>query len=194
VKASSPVELLKAKKEECLMERLPLFEVYPKLKGMVPWKPIGNFPTPVRKLESLGEHTGISEFYLKNDSQSSALYGGNKVRKLEFLLADALEKEASTVITVGAAGSNHVLATSIFAKKFGMKAVGILFDQPPAAYVRRNLLLNLYFNTEIFYASSMRGVPSILREVLSKVQGKPYLYSSWRKQQAWLFRLRERRP
>ena len=156
------------------MGRLPLFEVYPKLEGAIPWKPIGNFPTPVRKLESLGEHTGIGDFYLKDDSRSSAFYGGNKVRKLEFLLADALRKKADTVITVGAAGSNHVLATSIFAGRFGMKAVGILFDQPPAAYVRRNLLLNLYFNTEIFYASSMREVSSILREVMSKVQGKPY--------------------
>ena len=70
-----------------------LFETYPKLKGKIPWISLGNFPTPVEKLNKLGKKIGVENFYIKRDDLSSNIYGGNKIRKLEFLLAEAKQKE-----------------------------------------------------------------------------------------------------
>jgi D-cysteine desulfhydrase len=71
---------------------LPLFEKYPVLSRRVPWMPIGNYPTPVQKLDTLGRAIGYENVWIKRDDQSSDIYGGNKVRKLEFAIADALRR------------------------------------------------------------------------------------------------------
>lgn len=98
----------------------------------------------MHRLNNLGKEIGVENFFIKRDDQSSGVYGGNKVRKLEFLLADAKKKKASKLITIGAVVSNHVLATSIFGQKLGMKTIGVIFDQPIAEYARRNMLLMHY--------------------------------------------------
>ena len=150
------------------MGTLPLFEEYPGLEGRIPWRPLGSFPTPVRRLERLGGHVGIREFYLKDDGLSSKYYGGNKVRKLEFLLAEAIERGAEGVLTVGGAGSNHVLATTIHAGRLGLKTVAVLFDQPPSSHVRRNLLLDLYFGAELIHASKRQTSSTIKRLIAER--------------------------
>jgi 1-aminocyclopropane-1-carboxylate deaminase/D-cysteine desulfhydrase-like pyridoxal-dependent ACC family enzyme len=120
---------------------LPLFKQFPDLKDKLPWISLGTFPTPVIRLKNLGEDLGISRLYLKQDGQSGDIYGGNKVRKLEFILGDAVEKEKKAVLTFGYAGSNHALATSIYANRIGLKSTSILLKQPNARYVGRNLLM-----------------------------------------------------
>ena len=82
-----------------------LFEAYPGLEA-VPWVSLGNFPTPIQRLTKLGEAKGFKNLYVKRDDKSSPIYGGNKVRKLEWVLADAKEKGRKTLITVGGSGSN----------------------------------------------------------------------------------------
>jgi len=158
------------------MKFLPLFEEYPQLQGHIPWISLGDFPTPVRRLKMLGEQVGVNEFYVKEDDRSSKIYGGNKVRKLEFLLGEALERKADTVITVGAVGSNHALATAIFAKQLGIKTIAVLIDQPVAAYVKRNLLLDLYFDAKLVYSPSMYTAPFTVafKYITSSLQGWPY--------------------
>ena len=101
---------------------IPLFEMYPNLKKNIPFISLGKFPTPVEKMNNLGKELGLDNLFVKRDDLSSDLYGGNKVRKLEFLLADAINTKAKSVLTFGCAGSNHALATSIYAKKLGLKA------------------------------------------------------------------------
>ena len=64
-----------------------LFEHYPQLETKIPWLPIGNYPTPIEPLP-IG-----NDVFIKRDDRTSEIYGGNKVRKLEFLLADALARE-----------------------------------------------------------------------------------------------------
>jgi len=120
----------------------PLFCAYPELAARLPRLALGEFPTPVERLEGTGGLLGAPLLFVKRDDLSSPLYGGNKVRKLELLLAEALRRGRRSVVTVGAAGSNHVLATLLHAARLGLQGTALLIDQPNAAYVRRNLLLD----------------------------------------------------
>lgn len=118
----------------------PLFEQFPPLLKAFPHLPLASLPTPVRPLDSLGAAWGGASLWLKDDSVSGPLYGGNKVRKLEFLLGRAQACGARGVVTFGAAGSNHALATAIYARHAGFEAMSILGPQANASFVRKNLL------------------------------------------------------
>jgi 1-aminocyclopropane-1-carboxylate deaminase/D-cysteine desulfhydrase-like pyridoxal-dependent ACC family enzyme len=133
---------------------LPLFEKYPALEKHLPWISLGNWPTPVQKLEKLGSAVGYPNIWIKRDDQSSGVYGGNKVRKLEFMLADALNKGFKWLITYGGIGTNHGLATVIHAKNLGLKTALILIKQPLTDHVQENLLLDRHFGAELHYAPS----------------------------------------
>jgi 1-aminocyclopropane-1-carboxylate deaminase/D-cysteine desulfhydrase-like pyridoxal-dependent ACC family enzyme len=128
---------------------IPLFERFPGLLDVLPYAPLADLPTPVRRLDRLGSELGTGSLYVKDDGCSGILYGGNKPRKLEFLLGDAVNKGATHVLTFGAAGSNHALATAIYARTLGLKSISMLMPQPNAAYVRRNLLMSLHCEAEL---------------------------------------------
>ena len=128
---------------------IPLFENYPALQHKLPHVSLGEFPTPVQKLDKLGKELGLNHLYIKRDDLSGKLYGGNKPRKLEFLLGNALRDNAKEVITFGAAGSNHALATAIYARQLGLKSISMLMPQPNAHYVRQNLLMSYYCRAEL---------------------------------------------
>jgi 1-aminocyclopropane-1-carboxylate deaminase/D-cysteine desulfhydrase-like pyridoxal-dependent ACC family enzyme len=131
------------------MEAIPLFEQYPLLREKLAYASLGEFPTQVQKLERLGTELGTSQFYIKRDDLSGKLYGGNKPRKLEFILGSALRSKAKEVMTFGGAGSNHALATAIYARQVGLKSISMLMPQPNAQYVRRNLLMSHYCGAEL---------------------------------------------
>jgi 1-aminocyclopropane-1-carboxylate deaminase/D-cysteine desulfhydrase-like pyridoxal-dependent ACC family enzyme len=120
-------------------EQLPLFRKFPSLAAKLPHVSLGLLPTPLEKADQLGSALGLDRFYMKRDDLSGAIYGGNKVRMLEFLLGDALRAKAREVITVGYAGSNHALALAIYADRLGLKCSSYLLPQANAHYVRRNL-------------------------------------------------------
>jgi D-cysteine desulfhydrase len=141
------------------MERPLLFEELPCLKGRVDWLPLGEYPTPVERMHGLCESEGFAGFYIKRDDLSSPYYGGNKVRKLEFLLARAKALGHDSTITFGAVGSNHVLATVIHGERVGIKTIAVLYPQPNAAYVRKNLLLDYVHGADFELASSMGAAP-----------------------------------
>ncbi|MBW2528691.1 MAG: pyridoxal-phosphate dependent enzyme [Deltaproteobacteria bacterium] len=122
------------------MRRPLLFERFPRLRGELSWLELGSFPTPVEPLHQLGSELGCSRLFVKRDDLSSPTYGGNKVRKLEFVLGHALSRSSKTIVTVGAAGSNHVLATAIHGADHGLRTIGLLVPQPTHPYVRKNLL------------------------------------------------------
>lgn len=100
---------------------------------------LGVFPTPVEPMERLGAELEIPHLYVKRDDRSGPHYGGNKVRKLEFILGDALEQGYEEVLTIGAIGSHHVLATCIYARELGLKPAAQHFPQPVTAHVLDNL-------------------------------------------------------
>jgi 1-aminocyclopropane-1-carboxylate deaminase/D-cysteine desulfhydrase-like pyridoxal-dependent ACC family enzyme len=98
------------------------------LRRAVASPPFGRYPTPVERVAPLS--TDRSELWVKRDDRTNPEYGGNKVRKLERLLADALARGARRVVTVGAAGSHHVLATAIFGRQVGLEVEAVLVPQP----------------------------------------------------------------
>ncbi|MCK5590061.1 MAG: pyridoxal-phosphate dependent enzyme, partial [Dehalococcoidales bacterium] len=133
-----------------------LFEMYPGLRD-IPWRSLGNFPTPVTKLEKLGEELGYENIWIKEDDKSSDYYGGNKVRKLEFTLPDALQKKKKTVMTYGGIGTNHGLATAIQGNRLGLNTLLLLVDQPVTTHVQENLLLFQHFGAQLCYVKNKAG-------------------------------------
>jgi len=139
--------------------QFPLFVAWPRLAEGLPRLALGTFPTPVTPLQRLGGAVGLSTLFLKDDGRSSEFYGGNKVRKLEFLLAAARRRGATEVLTFGYSGSNHATATAVHAQRIGMRGISMLLPQPAAAYLRSNLLLSLAAGAELH---EYRSTPSLV--------------------------------
>lgn len=87
--------------------------------------PLGVFPTPIQKLENISRILGTN-VYVKRDDMTGIGLGGNKVRKLEYLLADAKNQGAEVVFTTGGAQSNHAMLTAAACRKLGMTPILIL--------------------------------------------------------------------
>jgi len=87
---------------------------------------LGHFPTPLEKLENLTRVLGGPDIYIKRDDCTGLATGGNKTRKLEFLVADALAQGADTLVTQGATQSNHVRQTAAAAGRLGLKCHALL--------------------------------------------------------------------
>lgn len=134
-----------------------LFIAYPALRLQLPVANLANLPTPVQKLDVLGGLLGIEQLYIKRDdltgleANGERLFGGNKLRKLEFLFGDALLHGASAVMTFGYSGSNHVVATAACAQFVGLSCIAMLKPQQNSRVVRRNLLLMNYYGADIHY-------------------------------------------
>ena len=128
-----------------------LLRRYPTLAETLPHTLLGNWPTPVNRLRHLERDNQI---FIKNDGASGPLYGGNKVRKLEFLLAAAQAQGCREVLTFGVAGSNHALATALYAESLGLRCISILTPQRNARYVAKNLLAALTTNAELHHYGS----------------------------------------
>lgn len=92
--------------------------------------------TPIERMDRLGEHLQRSELYIKRDDLLGLTAGGNKTRKLEYLVADALEQGADTLITVGAVQSNHCRLTAAAAVREGLKCRLVLEQRVPGSYRR----------------------------------------------------------
>lgn len=141
-------------------QSIPLFNAYPALQKNIPHISLGNFPTPVYQCKKLGALYGKTQVYIKCDNESgnrsgiAVRVGGNKVRKLEFLLADVVARGVREVVTFGGAGSNHALATAAYAHHLGLAVHLFLADQPNSHIVRRNLLLNAYYGARMTYAAT----------------------------------------
>lgn len=110
---------------------LPLFREYPALRNSLPVVSLLDAPTPI-------EHFATN-LWVKRDDKTSAVYGGNKVRKLEFVLADVVASNKRRVVTFGAYGTNHGVATSAFCQRHGIACTVLLFDQPVTPTVLANL-------------------------------------------------------
>ena len=146
----------------------PLFSRCPAMREQLPHVPLGEFPTPVERHEALERALGVGELWVKRDDRSGEVYGGNKVRKLEILLADALRSGAREIVTFGGAGSNHALATAIYGQRLGFAVDLFLTPQPTSAHVRRNLLLDAAFGARLHHsehaADAMRAAEAHVAE------------------------------
>ena len=140
------------------MDRYALFEAYPGLAARLPRLPLGSWPTPLVAAPKLAAAAGLPfDLYVKRDDLSSAVYGGNKVRKLELLLAPKAGGRR-LVVTAGGLGSNHVVATAALASRVGLRTRGLLFCQPVTAQVRRNLLAAVALGADLRWVKDYPGV------------------------------------
>ncbi|MCX5995086.1 MAG: pyridoxal-phosphate dependent enzyme [Chloroflexi bacterium] len=133
---------------------IPLFRHYPLLSEKVPHVSLGGFPTPVQKLDHLARDTGINQLYIKRDDLSGKLYGGNKIRKFEFILGHALHSGIREVLTFGFAGANHALATAVTAQQVGLRSISMMMPEPQVPYVCSNLLMTYYCGAELYHQQS----------------------------------------
>jgi 1-aminocyclopropane-1-carboxylate deaminase/D-cysteine desulfhydrase-like pyridoxal-dependent ACC family enzyme len=136
-----------------------LFARFPNLRAL-PWISLAQIPTPVQQA-TLQLDRAVS-FWVKRDDQTSTVYGGNKVRKLEFILAAARARGIRRLITAGAAGSHHALATAVYGAQLGFKTTLVLFPQPLTDHVREVLLTDFAFGAELRWTSRMTMVPGAI--------------------------------
>lgn len=137
------------------MSDRPLLRQFPTLRSLTPWIELADLPTPVESIA-----IDDRRFWIKRDDLTSTLYGGNKVRKLEFILAEAMRRRATRIITIGAAGSHHALACAIFARELGIRATLVLFPQPLTHHVRDVLLVDAALGADIRFTGRMATVPT----------------------------------
>lgn len=121
---------------------------------------LGTFPTPVARLAPL--ESRATRLWVKRDDAGGALYGGNKVRKLEPILHAAKAAGKARIVTLGAAGSHHVLATTLYGREHGFSVAAVLVPQPRTAHAEKNLRVALGAGLEVVPASSYAKVPVAL--------------------------------
>jgi D-cysteine desulfhydrase len=105
----------------------------PRVAAKVAWAPLGDWPTPISEL-----HVDGAPLWVKREGDSSALYGGNKVRTLEAWLGHTRASGARRIWSIGAYGSNHVIATIQHARRLGLEAGAIVFPQPASEWAIEN--------------------------------------------------------
>ncbi len=116
-----------------------LHERFPALRERLPHASLGERPTPVRLLDGLSAG-GEAPVWLKDDGAfGSGPWGGNKVRKLEWLLPEARRRGARTILTVGGLGTNWGLAAALYGREQGLRTALALVDQPVDEHVRAQL-------------------------------------------------------
>lgn len=148
-----------------MSETLPLFSAYPGLSAL-PYVSLGIFPTPVQEIPGFQQFR--NRVFIKRDDLSGRDYGGNKIRKLEFALGEAKSKDAEEVITFGCDGSNHALATGIYAGKLGMHSISILRTQLNTHYLRKNLLKSLYYGIELHHCETKQEMDALTEHLLGE--------------------------
>jgi D-cysteine desulfhydrase family pyridoxal phosphate-dependent enzyme len=143
---------------------------------MIPRLRFAHLPTPIEPLPRLAEFLSGPRLLVKRDDQTGLAFGGNKTRKLEFLVAEAQARGADTLLSAGALQSNHCRQTAAAAAKFGLNCILVLVGEPPAQ-ASANLLLDQLFGAEIIWVEKSRR-DVVLQETFEKtsVRGKkPYL-------------------
>lgn len=136
-----------------------------------------HLPTPIEELPRLSKALGGPRLWIKRDDQTGLALGGNKTRKLEFLLAEALDQGARTLISGGAMQSNHCRQTAAAAARFGLECTLVLTGDVPAK-PSANLLLDELFGAKIVPVSDRKDRDRTLQETFdhaAETGKKPYL-------------------
>jgi 1-aminocyclopropane-1-carboxylate deaminase len=154
--------------------KLDSFDRYPLLFG----------PSPVHPLERLGSHLGGARLWAKRDDCNSGLaFGGNKARKLEYLVAEAIRQRCDTLVSIGGVQSNHTRQVAAAAARVGMKCVLIQeswVDWPDAVYDRvGNILLSRILGADVRLVSAAFGIgfKESWERAIAEIEaagGKPY--------------------
>lgn len=151
-----------------------LHERFPALRETLPHVALGDTPTPVRPLPALSDR-GRAAVWLKDEGAfGSGGWGGNKVRKLEWLLPEARRRGARTLITVGGLGTNWGLSAALYGRDHGLRTVLALVDQPEDEHVRAQLERLRASGAELhFTRTTARTVAALPLLVLRHTRRRP---------------------
>ncbi len=138
--------------------------------SLQPRSSIAHLPTPIHPLPRLSTRLSGPKLWTKRDDQTGLAFGGNKVRKLEFLLGEALAQQADTLITTGAPQSNHARQTAAAAARAGLKCTLVLSGGPPAD-VTGNILLDRLLGADIMWVGS-RSTGKVMDEVADELRAR----------------------
>jgi 1-aminocyclopropane-1-carboxylate deaminase/D-cysteine desulfhydrase-like pyridoxal-dependent ACC family enzyme len=133
---------------------------FPSLAGDGMFFPLGEFPTPLTRLETLERAMGSGPLYVKREDLTAEGFGGNKVRTLEGLFAHAREVGAKRIWTTGAYGSNHAVCMAAHARKAGLESGALLFPQPVTRTAQNNLRALVAFGCEIRHVTHAVTLPA----------------------------------
>ena len=138
--------------------------------------PLAELPTPLQPLERLSAHLAGPRILIKRDDLTGLAFGGNKTRKLEFLVGEALARGADTLLTAGAAQSNHCRQTAAAAAKSGLRCDLLLGGAAPEA-PQGNLLLDMLLGARIHWGGADRRGETLDRiaEIIRNEGRNPYV-------------------
>jgi D-cysteine desulfhydrase family pyridoxal phosphate-dependent enzyme len=148
----------------------------------LPRFPLANLPTPLQEASrlrgALGGPAKCPRILIKRDDLTGLAFGGNKVRKLEMLVGDALVRGADTLITTGAVQSNHARATAAAAVVAGLKAILVLESAETCPPVQGNLLLDRLLRADVRFVPKNSDTDAAMESVAEEVRsagGNPYV-------------------
>jgi L-cysteate sulfo-lyase len=156
--------------------------------GTFPRRRFVHLPTPFYKLDNLTRELGGPEIWIKRDDLTGFGFGGNKSRKLEFIIADALDKKADVIITWAGLQSNWCMQTAAAARRFGLRPILLLFRRgEPVLDYDGNLLLDYLLEADVRFREAEKGkvisleyAAEFLEEIINEVREwghKPYVVS-----------------
>ena len=142
---------------------------------------LGHFPTPIEYLENITNYINGPKIFIKRDDCTGLATGGNKTRKLEYLMPDAINKKATTVITIGAVQSNHARQTAAACAILNIKCIIVLeqrLEEAPSAYMNSgNVFLDKLFGAELIFCPKEKDANEFAERIMeqSKKDGEiPY--------------------
>jgi D-cysteine desulfhydrase len=144
---------------------------------VIPRVHFAHLPTPVEELPRLSAKLNGPQILVKRDDQTGLAFGGNKTRKLEFLVAEAQAQAADTLVSAGAIQSNHCRQTAAAAAKFGFQCVLVLTGPKPQS-ASANLMLDEMFGARVVFVADRADRDRVLKQTFDGIQAqgrKPYL-------------------
>ena len=137
---------------------------------------LGHFPTPIEHLKNVSQHLDGPNIFIKRDDCTGLATGGNKTRKLEFLIPDAIKNKAELIVTVGAIQSNHARQTAAACSLKGLKCLIILeqrLKDPPDAYMNSgNVFLNKLLGAKVMLCPKDQDILEYSTEVVEDIKSK----------------------
>ena len=133
---------------------------------------LGHFPTPIEYLKNISNHLNGPKIFIKRDDCTGLATGGNKTRKLEYIMPEAIKKDSSLVVTVGAVQSNHARQTAAACAILGLKCLVILeqrLSDAPNEYMQSgNVFLDKLFGAEVMLCPKNKDVNDYAKEIISE--------------------------
>ncbi len=137
---------------------------------------LGHFPTPIEHLKNISEYLGGPNIFIKRDDCTGLATGGNKTRKLEFLIPDAIQNKAELIVTVGAVQSNHARQTAAACALMGLKCLIVLeqrLKDPPESYMKSgNVFLDKLFGAEVKICPKNEDVTKYSEKLIKDIKSK----------------------